>query len=620
MAGTRLGAEESTIASFNYQYDDIIDDDINIDSIEESNLLKVKPLINNMVDLGQEKAKKIFSSQEVSKNLVEEESDFRTLIENRKLETNDLRYWIVCVGLLMISIGVMANLLFNLLIVCRKRKRQTSTTLIMFSMCFAYLIYLTFFSLKMTIYFNGENLLKFHIYDTIDNWTYGSFLCHFISGLPICCKLISRLSIFTIVLRRFLFLLLNIENERSFDFYDKRFNSNDSKQNSKQNEHSLLKKVFRKLFEWPFVILVIALIWLISIIATWPMFSSYKYNEILSVCDSVFSFPDDIKSINFMYFNYMIYALILPCMIIFVLLFVLFVLESNWFKRRCSSTSSPCSSTDISFDEVPKGYTCFRAKSSNFMLWLMFSIHFSSSIPQELYRYMELRVDLTNESMLDSYLTSILTQPFQKAKPYYALQLIYSSEFVIMPLVFLLFFTFSNLKRKLNKNSDVNIISSGSIFDHLIACFYESELCKSNKSNIKFLKIYKQKSRSSELHISNDSNGPHDALLSVNNINLDSFQQSKPAINGANKSLKPTPFEMAANLTTSEHCTNSNSGNVNANINNNVVHIIQHPSWRINIKQHSPPINNQISSNRLNTFNQEANIQLPFNYLKTNLK
>ena len=86
--------------------------------------------------------------------------------------------------------------------ICRNRRRHTSTTIIMLSMSLAYMLFLSFYAFKVSVYLEGNNITKFHMYEIIDNWTHGQFLCRFISGLPVFVKLIVRLSILAITIKR----------------------------------------------------------------------------------------------------------------------------------------------------------------------------------------------------------------------------------------------------------------------------------------------------------------------------------------------------------------------------------------------------------------------------------
>ena len=52
-------------------------------------------------------------------------------------------------------------------------------------------------------------------------------------------------------------------------------------------------------------------------------------------------------------------------------------------------------------------------------------------------------MDFNDEHILDNYLTASLIQPILKARPYYAFQLLYISEFTLMPIMFILFFVCS---------------------------------------------------------------------------------------------------------------------------------------------------------------------------------
>ena len=78
--------------------------------------------------------------------------------------------------------------------------------------------------------------------------------------------------------------------------------------------------------------------------------------------------------------------------------------------------------------------------------------------------------------------------------------------------------------------------------------------------------------------------------------------------------------------TTPETSYFTNTSNTNNNNNNsNVLHIIQHPSWRINIKQTPTNSLTQTKPNSLNGnydfYNDDFNgngIQLPVNYIRTN--
>jgi hypothetical protein len=756
-----------------YANDDAEVDDENYDtnSILPDSLSSSSAIAEAIVQVDQSKNLDFNSN---TNNFVNDlQQDFQVLMSNRKNETNDFRLMIITLGLSLISIGILANLVFNLLVMLRKKKRQTCTTLIMFSMCFSYLIYLAFYSLKLSIYFNGDNITKYHIYDTIDNWTYGSFLCKFLSALPIAVKLISRLSILTIAFKRVVTLLIcsstsvssssssvdcdyfNEEEIKFKEFFIKNsvklkssskinentFESslNDADESSNHNIDSVTiqpnRKKFnkfntiRKIFEWPIIFVIVALIWAISFFSSWPIYSMYKLNrptgstseniEVFTsntICDSVYSFPEDTKKVASIYLNYLIYALILPCSFILIFLLILYVLDSNFCnivsdssKSRHSNIknssggvivttrgiSSGSSTDSTSFDEVNSSSLtsgsnsgCYKIRSgkhNNLLLWLMFIIHLLSSLPQELYRYLQLKVDFDDENILDQYLTLILMQPLVKARPYYAMQLIYTSEFAIMPLLFLLFYLCSNSfccsnKRRTESNElDVNIIKKISLCGRLRDIFYDIELSRplshhisesqkslsrrllntsSNSSNSRKITHYPRqlhhhnKKRINTNTISNPLMNNNNSKIAFNKIQLSSHDdiqtslneallaiknhnlniENKNASNNSNNcsvisnklnfsqrklssSLKPTPFELANQSNNEQFSLNPTNNN---STKSNILHIIQHPSWRCNIKQQSVNNNNNKNNNTFSDENESSDsFQLPFNYAKT---
>jgi hypothetical protein len=270
------------------------------------------------------------------------------------------------------------------------------------------------------------------------------------------------------------------------------------------------------------------------------------------------------------------------------------------------------------------------------------------------------------------------------------MQLIYTSEFTLMPLVFLLFYVCSNSYCKSNSTSasnelNVNIIRKEGCLARISEFFYDGELSKSNNSRQLFLNMngssntghaVKTKSSRSRTQyprhlqtkrlnggIGNSSSNSklagfnkimisnHDlqanlneallsvnkgAVLSNNNHNISSNNFPHHFVNKLNVSQRklsssslakvPTPFELAAN----NEFLNSNNNAVNNSNNSNLVHVIQHPSWRINIKQqpnsnNNTNYNNVNTTNNINTSEQEssshglngASVQLPFSYVKT---
>ena len=116
-------------------------------------------------------------------------------------EIQDFKVLIISMAFTVISIGILLNLIFKLLVVCR-RKRQTSTTLLLFSLSFAYVLLLSVYTVKLMSYLHGDNILRFHMYDTIDNWAYGQLMCRVVSGLPVFVKLLGQITMFAIALKR----------------------------------------------------------------------------------------------------------------------------------------------------------------------------------------------------------------------------------------------------------------------------------------------------------------------------------------------------------------------------------------------------------------------------------
>jgi hypothetical protein len=201
----------TTTPSSNYQYDDINDDEEDGDGVffqsDKNEIVKAsfdESFLQHTTNsiLATTTLETNESNSNMEKNYESESFSFDALMNQRKEESNEFRLSIICIALSLIAIGILANLFFKLMVICRKGKRQTCTTLTMMSMCLAYLIFLAFYSVKLNVYISGDNITKFHIYETIDNWIYGQFMCQLISGLPFCVKLISRLSILALVTKR----------------------------------------------------------------------------------------------------------------------------------------------------------------------------------------------------------------------------------------------------------------------------------------------------------------------------------------------------------------------------------------------------------------------------------
>lgn len=113
-------------------------------------------------------------------------NEFASIMENRSNDSDEFRVMIVCLGLVVISVGILANLVFSLLVLCRRQRlRQrrhdlsssstssssssssslsfftsSSSLLIMTSMSLVYFIFLVAYSFKISVYFSGDNIIK----------------------------------------------------------------------------------------------------------------------------------------------------------------------------------------------------------------------------------------------------------------------------------------------------------------------------------------------------------------------------------------------------------------------------------------------------------------------------
>ncbi len=178
----------------------------------------------------------------------------------------------------------------------------------------------------------------------------------------------------------------------------------------------------------------------------------------------------------------------------------------------------------------------------------MLIVHLVTSLPQEFYRYFQLNKDFNDLEVLDNYL-SVLSDPIPQAKLYYALQLLYISEALFMPALFITFFLCSLRRvRPTRSESDADFAnkkcrpSETVFYQFLRSIFFDVELSKSKKYNA-FLSIDKP---------------PAQAITKENKVFLPTSE---------------SPFPQVTSTAPHGQCSN------------NVMHIIQHPSWRINIKQ-----------------------------------
>jgi len=157
-------------------------------------------------------------------------------------------------------------------------------------------------------------------------------MCKMISALPVCCKLISRLSLLALVLKRVVANVFTCDQTGHASPDDSLAMDSSSAdadadvniirprpasgirvktRGQRRPAHTVsigrkLARIVRALFEWPFVGMLVALIWVASLLASWPLFSSYLVRD--DVCDSEFRFPEDIRAVQSLWFNYLIYG------------------------------------------------------------------------------------------------------------------------------------------------------------------------------------------------------------------------------------------------------------------------------------------------------------------------
>jgi hypothetical protein len=349
----------STLASFNYEYEELIDEQIDLsarnstsnipttstDSLElfasTTVLIPQAQSSSVLIDAANAKIDNSMPYDLSNDTYGSDVAEFRSLMETRRNESNEFRVMIVCIGLVIVSIGLLSNLLFGLFIVCpnKRRPNRTPTQLVMLTMCLAYSIFLIFYCLKISIYFHGDNIIKFHIYDNIENWLYGPVMCSLISSLPIFVKLISRFSLLLIVVRRLIRKVYYSDLNRSVDDFshgspscsigetesDKLNIEEDTDLNILKNRRahagginrrnsggcSLQCGFLSKVCRSPLIFLSILAVWVGSGLSSLPVFSSYKLDE-NGICNSVHLFPDDIGKVAFVHFNYLLYGLVLP--------------------------------------------------------------------------------------------------------------------------------------------------------------------------------------------------------------------------------------------------------------------------------------------------------------------
>jgi hypothetical protein len=373
----------STLASFNYEYEELIDEQVDLNAKSQqnnSNLLQSST--SAILDLFavSTTSTPISPSTAVNKTLVEtamsgtnvdqDVAEFRSLMETRRNESNEFRVVLVCAGMAIVSVGLLANLLFGLLVACpnKRRPRRTPTQLIMLGMCLAYMFALVMYCLRVSVYVSdaeAETIAKFHMYDTLERWLYGAVMCRAVSGAPVLVKLVARFSILLVIVRRLVRKVYYSEanaQRRMDDFSnsgssrgvvvvvggegecDKLHIEEDGDLNILRGRSKSRRKYelnggrkgaaggfnrrasggvvstgkgccrlewAAKLCRTPLVLVLVAVVWTGSAVGSLPIFLSYKLDE-HGICDSVHLFPEDTAKVALLHFNYMLYGLVLP--------------------------------------------------------------------------------------------------------------------------------------------------------------------------------------------------------------------------------------------------------------------------------------------------------------------
>jgi len=352
-------------------------------------------------------------------------------IELHLSEIQDFKVLIFSLAFTLISLGILLNLLFKLLIIFR-RKRQTTTTLLLFSLSSGYVLLLSVYTVKLTAYLHGDNILTFHMYDSIDNWTYGEIMCRVTSGTPMLVKLLSQFTMIAIVLKRLLKakkvcdcevsegkqpeVQLTVETIFNISISELIVSRSEDEQDMLNHEDAKLSNTNKygipyqdgsspqphkpslstlncliKTFEWPFILILGLATWLFSLTASLPMFFNFQLSPTNGPnlrCNSVYKFPEDSISVRNLYLNYIIFGLALPSSFTLACLILLFVVQLKCCSRRfqnphfskssalkrkhdqSATTNSSSNSSSTSFSSVNNLKSCTRSQSNAFYLFI----------------------------------------------------------------------------------------------------------------------------------------------------------------------------------------------------------------------------------------------------------
>ena len=112
--------------------------------------------------------------QQLQLQLQKEQSNANSVSGSDTAEVRMLRLTVVSIGLTLVSIGILANLLFATLAITRNRLGRSRvrplvnlTRLLMLSMCTASTLNLFFYSLKLCVYTSRGHMLKFDVLDPV---------------------------------------------------------------------------------------------------------------------------------------------------------------------------------------------------------------------------------------------------------------------------------------------------------------------------------------------------------------------------------------------------------------------------------------------------------------------
>lgn len=187
-----------------------------------------------------------------------------------------------------------------------------------------------------------------------------------------------------------------------------------------------------------------------------------------------------------------------------------------------------------------------------------------------------MKIDFNNDEVLSNYLESILIQPIVRARPYYAMQLIYVAEFALMPLVFIVFYTCTirgsrSSSSKLTTasttsrraTSDLQAAASKRNKGLLSRLFYDPELTRTvtghsvnstahvRRMNTGVISSPLDSTAKNLLFSGGDADTNHYPLLAHHKQYTSTSSEPKLIYS---KKLKPTPFELAAHgCSPSEH-------------------------------------------------------------------